>query len=165
MNIISVFRNKVVLLLFFVATLAVNVFSQDKGYQAFEGTRISMKVPEGFEKVQGQEVFFHQGSGTTIQVKEVPNIASVYTMQAFTKEALEENEGVVFISSEDIQVASGLDGKLITVGFNVEGMDYERMMLITGDYNYSVIINANYPKMTKKLMFDVLKKSLISIKF
>ena len=107
MNIISVFRNKVVLLLFFVATLAVNVFSQDKGYQAFEGTRISMKVPEGFEKVQGQEVFFHQGSGTTIQVKEVPNIASVYTMQAFTKEALEENEGVVFIYSEDIQVASG----------------------------------------------------------
>lgn len=165
MKSVSISANKVIALIFLMGLLASGALAQDKSYQAFEGTRVAMKVPEGFEKVQGQEVFFHQGSGTTIQVKEVPNIASVYTMQAFTKEALEENEGVVFISTEDVQLQSGLEGKLIVVGFNVEGMDYERMMLITGDYNYSVIINANYPKMTKKLMFDILKKSLTSIKF
>jgi hypothetical protein len=86
-------------------------------------------------------------------------------MQAITKEALEENEGVTFVSSEDVQLVSGLEAKLVVVAFNVEGMDYERIMFVTGDYNYSVIINVNYPKMTKKLLFDVLKKSLITAKF
>jgi len=160
------------MLLFVTIFLVANFFytetvsAQEKGkYQSFEGTRVSMVLPEGFEKMPEQAVFFNQGSGATIQVKEVPDIAGVYTMQAFTKEALEENEGVTFVSSEEVQLASGLDAKLIVVAFNVEGMDYERIMFVTGDYNYSVIINANYPKMTKKLLFDVLKKSLITAKF
>jgi len=159
--------------LLFVATLLTAILfctettlAQEKGqYQPFEGTRVSMVLPEGFEKMPEQAVYFHQGSGSTIQVKEVPNIAAVYTMQAITKEELEQNEGVTFVSSEDVQLASGLDAKLVVVAFNVEGMDYERIMFITGDYNYSVIINVNYPKMTKKLLFDVLKNSLITAKF
>ncbi len=158
-NIYKAFFSVLVILFFYNTTIA-----QDN-YVEFTGTRVSMIVPEGFEKMPDQPVYFHNGSATSIQVKEVPNIAGVYTMMAFTKEALEENEGVIFISSEDLQMASGLDAKLVVVGFNVEGMDYERMMLVTGDYNYSVIINANYPKMTKKLMFEVLKKALTSAKF
>lgn len=148
-----------------ITILTLNISLAQNSPVNFEGTRVSMVVPEGFEKMADQPVFFHNGSGSTIQVTEVPDIAGVYTMMAFTKEALEENEGVHFVSSEDLQMSSGLDAKLIVVGFNVEGMDYERMMLITGDYNYSVIINANYPKMTKKLMFEVLKKALTSAKF
>jgi hypothetical protein len=151
-----------VIALFYTETVS----AQEKGkYLPFEGTRVSMVLPEGFEKMPQQPVYFHQGSGSTIQVKEVPNIAAVYTMQAITKEALEENEGVTFVSSEDVQLVSGLEAKLVVVAFNVEGMDYERIMFVTGDYNYSVIINVNYPKMTKKLLFDVLKKSLITAKF
>ncbi len=154
--------------IFSVATFfyTETVSAQEKGkYQPFEGTRVSMVLPEGFEKMPQQPVYFHQGSGSTVQITEVPDIAAVYTIQAITKEALEQNEGVTFVSSEDVQMASGLDAKLVVVAFNVEGMDYERIMFITGDYNYSVIINVNYPKMTKKLLFDVLKKSLITAKF
>jgi hypothetical protein len=130
-----------------------------------QGTRVSMLIPDGFEPQAGQPVYFHSGSAATIQVKEVPGIASVYTMKAFTKQALEENEGVKFVSEESLKTKDGLEAKFIVVAFNVEGMDFERMMLITGDYNYSVILNANYPKLTKDLLFDKLKKTLISVKF
>jgi hypothetical protein len=150
-------------------TVIITVFSfaaiaQDK-FTAIPGTRVSLLIPEGFQHQEGQPVYFHSGSAATIQVKEVPGIASVYTIKAHTREAFEANEGVKFVSEEILKTQSGLEAKLVVVAFTVEGMEFERMMLITGDYNYSVIVHANYPLLTKNLLFDKLKQSLLSVKF
>ena len=156
---------KLFLFCFFLSSQSI-LLAQDNTYQQFEGTKISIILPEGFTKVVGQSAFVHNGSASSFQAQEVPGIASVYSMKAFTKENIEQNNtDITFISEEDLITDSGAEAKLVTVGFNTQGMDFERIMFITGDYNYSVIINCNYPKMTKKLLYEKVKKSLLSVRF
>lgn len=156
---------KLFLFCFFLSSYSI-LLAQDNAYQQFEGTKISIILPEGFTKVDGQSAFVHNGSASSFQAQEVPGIASVYSMKAFTKENIEQNNtDITFISEEDLITDSGAEAKLVTVGFNTQGMDFERIMFITGDYNYSVIINCNYPKMTKKLLYEKVKKSLLSVRF
>jgi len=159
-----VFPGNILLIGFLFFTAFFSVVAQENTTR-IPGTKVSLVIPEGFEHQEGQPVYFHSGSAATIQVKEVPGIASVYTMKAFNKAELETNEGVTFISEQTLKTKDGLEAKLVVVEFTVEGMEFQRMMLITGDYNYSVILNANYPKLTKDLLFDILKKSLLSVKF
>src|SRR5690606_3705609 len=81
-------------------------FAQTTELTQAKGTRVFMQIPDGFEELDSAGVFWHAGSAASIQIKEVPDIASPYTMAAFTKEAIEDNPGVTFLSSEDVTMQS-----------------------------------------------------------
>jgi len=65
-----------------------------------------------------------------------------------------------------------MDGKLYLLSFSVTSTDtskkvmqFERMMLFTGDYQRTIWINASYPVLVKKLLYQVIKESLLSVEF
>jgi hypothetical protein len=44
-------------------------------------------------------------------------------------------------------------------------LQFERMMLFTGDYHNTIWLNASYPTMLKKILYPALKQSLLSVLF
>lgn len=133
-------------------------------YINFPNTAIKFKPPAHFvtyEKING---FMHPGSSSTIQATEIQGTPYVLYTKALTADYFEK-QGFKLVSKEDIKTKDNKNGTLYTVTFTVKGIDYERMMFFTGDYNRTVWINANYPVMVKFLLFETLKRSILSVQF
>lgn len=125
------------------------------------GTNIMMTPPEHFLVSESIPGLIHPGSSTTVQVQEVVGTSYVMIKQAMTPEHF-ESQNVTLISEEDIKMSNGMGGVLYLVEFTVKGYQYERLMLFAGDYNNTIWINANYPKSTKALLYDLLVESLLT---
>ena len=112
--------------------------------------------------------FIHKGAGSTIQVQILDGM--IYTMIAgglTTEEFLRQNATLkehYTILTNDNQKA-----ELFIVSFFIKALDkdveYERLMLLTGDHTRTVWVSANYPLMAKPVVFNVLKESLLSVEF
>ncbi|NCA80898.1 MAG: hypothetical protein EOM76_12105 [Sphingobacteriia bacterium] len=76
-----------------------------------------------------------------------------------------EPQGVRFIKSEEIMTSFNREGILIYLSHQIEGKEFERIMLFTGDYLRTIWISATYPIELKTSVHDILKKSLLSIEF
>jgi pyruvate/2-oxoglutarate dehydrogenase complex dihydrolipoamide dehydrogenase (E3) component len=82
-----------------------------------------------------------------------------------------EKQGVKMINSENVKTKSGKDGKIYVVSFKAKSKDgkqeyeYERLMFFTGDLSQTIWIEANYPTVVKKILYDVLKSSLLTVQF
>jgi len=125
------------------------------------GTNIMMTPPEHFLVSESIPGLIHPGSSTTVQVQEVVGTSYVMIKQAMTPEHF-ESQNVTLISEEDIKMSNGMGGVLYLVELTVKGYQYERLMLFAGDYNNTIWINANYPKSTKALLYDLLVESLLT---
>ncbi|PLX09297.1 MAG: hypothetical protein C0596_01745 [Marinilabiliales bacterium] len=125
------------------------------------GTNIMMTPPEHFLVSESIPGLIHPGYSTTVQVQEVVGTSYVMIKQAMTPEHF-ESQNVTLISEEDIKMSNGMGGVLYLVEFTVKGYQYERLMLFAGDYNNTIWINANYPKSTKALLYDLLVESLLT---
>ncbi len=112
--------------------------------------------------------FIHKGAASTIQVQIFDGV--IYTMLSAgltAEELLKQNVTLkehYMILTNDNQKAD-----LFVVSFFVKGLDkdleYERLMLLTGDHTRTIWINANYPVIAKSVVFNVLKESLLSVEF
>ena len=79
-------------------------------YAEIPGTKISLRVPEGFSLAEGFPGIMQQELGSFVVVTEMPTAARV--MQAgMTKEAL-ETRGITLLHAEQMQV-SGADAVLL----------------------------------------------------
>lgn len=133
-------------------------------YLSFPNTRIKIIPPLHFISYKKINGFLHTGSSSTIQASEVQGTPYVMYTKGMTPEFFEK-QGVKLISEEDVVTKNNKKGKIYIVTFSSNGVDFERMMLLTGDYDHTIWINANYPVVVKFLLFDVIKKSVLSVMF
>ncbi len=124
---------------------------------------------KGFIK-DGKFGFMHEGAAASISIEEIKGTPYPIVVQNMTKEYF-ESQGVKFITKENIQTRQQKDAVIFLVNFSVKSKDgnkeleYERMMLFTGDYNHTIWISANYPVIARKMLFVPLKESLLSVQF
>jgi pyruvate/2-oxoglutarate dehydrogenase complex dihydrolipoamide dehydrogenase (E3) component len=136
------------------------------------GTDISIIPPAYFKPYvnEGKFGFLHQGAGSSITIQEMAGTPFALVTQSLTKEYF-ESQGITFITKEDIKTKYNKDGTLFLVGFKVKSKDgkteveYERIMYFTGTYNRTIWVNANYPKVARNVLFNVLKTSVLSIQY
>jgi len=129
---------------------------------------ITIDVPVGFEKVQDQNGFLHKGSASTLMINEVANSPFVFTADHFKAENLEQ-DGAKLMDKQELKINSGLDAVLYTLTLSLKSKDntanveFERMVLITGNENTTVYVVANYPVIIKKLIQETMKTSITSV--
>jgi hypothetical protein len=136
------------------------------------GTDISIIPPAYFKPYvnDGKFGFIHEGAASSITIQEMKGTPFALVTQGLTKEYF-ESQGITYITKEDIKTKNNKDGTLFLVGFKVKTKDgkqdveYERIMYFTGTYNRTIWVNANYPKVARDVLFNVLKTSVLTIQY
>ncbi|MDA3820213.1 MAG: hypothetical protein PF590_07135 [Candidatus Delongbacteria bacterium] len=126
-----------------------------------KNTRVALIPPEHFVFAKDIPGYIHPGTSSSIQVKDIEGTSWPVIDKVMTKEHL-EGQGVKLVSREEVELHSGLSGVIYTVSFETKGVEFERMMMFAGDYNYTIWLNANYPVSLKKIIIKPLLSSLLS---
>lgn len=134
-------------------------------------TQILITPPAHFKFVEKINGFIHLGSSASITATAVDGTSYLQVAEGLTPEYF-KTQNAILISCEDVKTASGMEGKLYTLSFQTTSNDtskkvlqFERMMFFTGDYNRTIWLNANYPALLKKLLYSVMRESLLTVKF
>lgn len=141
-------------------------------YITLPGSDIQIVPPAYFKPFikEGKFGLMHEGAASSISIEEIKGVPFTVLSQGVTKENL-ESQNVKLLAREEIKTLQGKDAHIYLVSFTVKSTDgkqdseYERIMLFTGDYNRTIWINANYPVIARSILFNVLKASLLSVKF
>jgi hypothetical protein len=132
-------------------------------------TGVKILPPAYFEKSSSFDGFNHTGAGASIQISTTQGKPFPVMAQAMVDKTNLEKLGVQLISEEKVKTSDGKDAILIVIAFSVKGptktFDYERIMLLTGDYDKTIIVNANYPVLAKTILFEVVKKSVLTVSY
>jgi hypothetical protein len=132
-------------------------------------TGVKIIPPAYFEKSSTFDGFNHTGAGASIQISVTQGKPFPIMAQAMVNKTNLEKLGIQLISEEKIKTDSGKDAILIVIAFSVKGptktFEYERMVLLTGDYDKTIIVNANYPVIAKTILYEVLKKSVKTVTY
>ena len=153
-------------------------FSQEQkdsilnAYVTLPNSDIRMVPPAFFKPFinDGKFGFMHEGAGASISIQEVKGTPYPIVVQNMTEEYL-ETQGVKLIKKDIGQTKQKKDAVIYLVSFTVKSKDgskeleYERLMLFTGDYNRTIWISANYPVVARKMLFNPLRESLLSVQF
>ncbi len=133
------------------------------------GTYVSIKTPTHFTYSEKSKAFIHSGSAASLSFTEAIGTSWIQVCQNMNTTTVGDQKAQ-FIEELDVELANGYKGKLFVVKFTVTSndstkykLDFERMMLFTGDYNYTVWINASYPSTLRTILYDVIKASMLSV--
>jgi hypothetical protein len=124
-------------------------------------THVFMIPPEHFIVDSEINGFSHPGSGTTIQVLELPKVNHRIIEQGMTTEHI-TSQGYEFIEKQEITTEKGKRAVIFFVRFSTNDVEYERAMLFTGEKN-TIWVNINYPVSMKKLLFPAIESALKSV--
>ena len=152
-----------VFLLCGLVAFAQNTNDTSNDYQTVPGTNVKIIPPKNFLPNPQIKGFMHAGSSASIQVQEIAK--PFKSVIAGINEAGFTSQGYTLKKQESIKTIAGKEGILFHLSFVTKDVEYERLMLLTGDETQTVWINANYPKIADFLLFDVLNKSLLTVSF
>jgi len=131
-------------------------------------TSITITPPEHFMMSNQFSGFIHAGTGSTILIQEKIGIPFVYYKGENAKENF-ESQGVTLVEERALKTNLGKPCYVYVLSFKVieaeKEIVFERILLLTGDYNNTIVLNANYPVMVKEVIFEVLMNSLLSVEF
>ena len=151
---------------FFALTSISNVFSQDLEGKFFPlpNANVSIFKPEGFELSQEFEGFINlKIAGTIIAQRLDQNVSSV--LMSYTRASLSE-QSIQLINREEVKLTNGKDAILYTTRFILgPNIEFERLILVTGDFKESFIIMGNYPAQVAEQWGDVIRNSLLTVQF
>jgi hypothetical protein len=179
------FKNKKFLLVVLLSIVCLHAYNQSTDSSDVEtpeqappirmgipGSIYSFIPPAHFAQIHQNDVFgfIHTGAMSSIQVKIVKGIP--YTMLALsvTEESLAE-QGARLMTTEEIDTKQGKPSIMFLVSYSLETEDketplqFERLMLMTGTYNETIWIDANYPAQIRPLLFNVMLESMLSVEF
>ena len=106
------------------------------------GTRVSM-VPQGAFVAATNFDGFGDPSGAAIEVTDVAQPFSVLAPQVTVEELA--SQGITVQTRDERKLADGHDSVLLSGTQNIEGRDTQKIILVTGDEESSVLITANIP--------------------
>jgi len=141
-------------------------------YVTIPGTKVQFVPPAYFKPFakDGKFGYIHEGASSTISFQIADGTPYLMTIHALTPEFF-KSQNLTLVSSENVRTKEGIDAKIYVVSFKVKSKDgkqeyeFERIMFFTGDLSKTIWINANYPVVVKKMLFEVLKQSILTVKF
>jgi hypothetical protein len=170
---------KQLLLLSIISFFAVTLMAQEKDLENFvaekqndlvydasklvkaPNTSVKLITPEHFIADPEINGFAHPGSGTTIQVLELPNIGHRTIEKSMTTEHI-ESQDYELIEKIEMITETGNRAIVYFVRFETNVNEYERAMLFTGEKK-TIWVNINYPVSMKKLLYPAIEATLKSV--
>ncbi len=138
------------------------VFDESK-MMSIPNTNIRIQPPEYFRFSESVPGFVHVGTMSSIQVEEVVG-TSYLLISAAMDSAYFATQGMTLISSEPVIMHDGSEGILYTAEMKLKGFVFERLVLMSGDYHYTIWINAGYIKMLSQKLKPVILQSILTSK-
>ncbi|MBO7652719.1 MAG: hypothetical protein J6S84_08435 [Bacteroidales bacterium] len=130
---------------------------------AIPNTNIKIQPPEYFMYSDSVPGFLHLGTMSSIQVEEVVGTSYLLISMAMDS-AYFATQGMTLISVEPVVMHDGSDGLLFTAEMKLKGFVFERLILMSGDYHYTIWINAGYIKLLKDKLKPVILQSMLTSK-
>ena len=130
---------------------------------AIPNTNIKIQPPEYFQYSDSVPGFLHVGTMSSIQVEEVVGTSYLLISRAMDS-AYFESQGMKLISVEPVVMHDGSDGILFTAEMKLKGFVFERLILMSGDYHFTIWINAGYIKLLSNKLKPVILQSLLTSK-
>lgn len=138
------------------------VFDESK-MVAIPNTNIRIQPPEYFKYSESVPGFVHVGTMSSIQVEEVVGTSYLLIATAMDS-AYFATQGMTLISSEPVVMRDGSEGILYTAEMKLKGFVFERLVLMSGDYHYTIWINAGYIKMLSSKLKPIVLQSILTSK-
>jgi hypothetical protein len=131
-------------------------------HERVEGTKIYMIPPKGFEQQDLMLGFGEERTGSSIIVRESAGSYKEVT-QAFMTENM-TIRGIKVLQQEKFTLNDD-EASLFTLEQKVHRTTFTKYMLFFGDYEYSVLISAVFPKEDKTGLAADIRKSLLSVAY
>lgn len=107
------------------------------------GTRVALRVPDGFTPSSRFPGFEHAAQGASIMVSEVP-AGHAELRAAFTREGL-ASRGMKLVESRDVEV-DGVAAMLVLVSQGAAGTEFLKWMLLAPQGSESVLVVGTFPR-------------------
>lgn len=130
---------------------------------AIPSTNIRIQPPEYFQYSDSLPGFLHVGTMSSIQVQEVVGTSYLLISMAMDS-AYFASQGMTLISSEPVVMHDGSEGVLFTAEMKLKGFVFERLILMSGDYHFTIWINAGYIKLMRDKLRSVILQSMLTSK-
>lgn len=130
---------------------------------AIPSTNIRIQPPEYFQYSDSLPGFLHVGTMSSIQVQEVVGTSYLLISMAMDS-AYFASQGMTLISSEPVVMHDGSEGVLFTAEMKLKGFVFERLILMSGDYHFTIWINAGYIKLMRDKLRPVILQSMLTSK-
>ena len=130
---------------------------------AIPSTNIRIQPPEYFQYSDSLPGFLHVGTMSSIQVQEVVGTSYLLISMAMDS-AYFASQGMTLISSEPVVMHDGSDGVLFTAEMKLKGFVFERLILMSGDYHFTIWINAGYIKLMRDKLRPIILQSMLTSK-
>ena len=150
-------------------------FSDDQQYTKkgdkylLGGTSYEIAPPAHFQAWSNEEsfVFIHPGAMSSMQIRFVEGVPYTFITSSITVESMKQ-QGAELVLAEEVKTNDGNSGIMYLLSYDITGDDnqiihFERLMLLTGDYNTTVWIDANYPVQARTYLYNVMRESMLSI--
>ena len=130
---------------------------------AIPSTNIRIQPPEYFQYSDSLPGFLHVGTMSSIQVQEVVGTSYLLISMAMDS-AYFASQGMRLISVEPVVMHDGSDGLLFTAEMKLKGFVFERLILMSGDYHFTMWINAGYIKLMRDKLRPIILQSMLTSK-
>jgi len=146
-----------------ITTVGESFVYDESKLLAIPQTNIRVQPPEYFQYSDSLPGFLHVGTMSSIQVEEVVG-TSYILISAAMDSAYFASQGMKLVSVEPVVMHDGSDGLLFTAEMKVKGFVFERLVLLSGDYHYTIWINAGYIKLMRDKMRPLILQSMLTSK-
>lgn len=138
----------------------------DKKYSSFKNTDVKIRLPLHYKEFSNEKIsgYIHAGTASSIVANEMNETPYALVTDSLNKERI-EGSGAKLKEQENSETYNGNPAKFYFMEFTVEDVEVIRVMFFTGDYNKTVLLQANYPKAFDKLLRSVIKESFRTVKF
>lgn len=127
-------------------------------------TNIKMQVPESFNIVPEIPGLVNPITATSYEFKEYVGTSYIMLDEAMKKQNFEA-QGVKLLEKQDFITNTGITGLLYRFEIYIDGVRYERIMLLAGDYHNTMWINVNFLYDFKSVVETLILKSLKTLTF
>ena len=129
----------------------------------FPETGFSLNAPEHFDTTYMYKGLLHKATSSSLVATKVVDRNPIAFNKSLTKEYFSTQQ-LTLLKSEKITTATW-EGVLYFLSFEINNIKMQRMMLVSGTYNDTYIVMANFPDMFSSQLIVPIRESMLTLLF
>lgn len=129
----------------------------------FPETGLSIQAPQHFDTTYMYKGLLHKATSSSLVSTKAGERNPIAFNTVLTKQYF-NTQNLTLIKSEKISTAQW-QGVLYYLSFEVKDVKMQRMMLVTGTYNDTYILMANFPDMFASQLIVPIRESMLTLLF
>ena len=127
----------------------------------FPETGLSLQAPEHFDTTYMYKGLLHKATSSSLVSTKAADRNPIAFNLSLTKEYF-STQNLTLIKSEKLTTPNW-QGVLYYLSFEIKNVKMQRMMLVTGTYNDTYIVMANFPDMFSSQLIVPIRESMLTL--